>query len=126
MVERRIIQWQKQIDKFKQSDLYKRGLELGIDVPEVRIGKGPWEPQNRVVDPQLVSKRGFDGIMKAWKREIHQLVEEDPIFIPHQNFDCDVCGASADLHCSGCQVATYCGVGCQRIAWRLHQFSCIK
>ena len=29
-------------------------------------------------------------------------------------------------HCSGCKVATYCGVGCQRAAWSQHKLVCAK
>jgi MYND finger len=120
----RFIKWQQQIDKFKKSDLYQRYLilyEKRERVPEVYLGSGKWSPANQVVDPRILSKRAFDGIIKAWKQKIHEAVP----FIPEQ-FDCVVCGDPADNYCSGCYSAVYCNVECQANAWRLHQFSCIN
>jgi hypothetical protein len=129
MEENRRIKWQQQIDKFKKSDVYQRYLMQSKRIPEVRVGTGKWTPKNQIVDPnpKILSKRGFDGILKAWKKDIHAIVGDDDedFYIPEQ-FDCIVCGDPADLYCSGCYSAVYCGVECQTQAWRLHQFSCIN
>jgi hypothetical protein len=127
----RAVKWQQQIDKFKKSELYLQYLlyypEKREQIPEVRLGSGKWSPKNPIVDTITTSKRGFDGMMKDWKRKIHEIMEKHPIiiYIPEQ-YDCNVCGNPADLYCSGCYSAVYCSVECQTQAWRLHQFSCIN
>ena len=39
---------------------------------------------------------------------------------------CAVCGAAAKQCCSRCKGASYCGVKCQKTAWKTHKHGCIK
>ncbi|KAJ7836710.1 hypothetical protein B0H13DRAFT_1733411 [Mycena leptocephala] len=39
--------------------------------------------------------------------------------------NCDAgCGKHADLRCSGCKSVRYCGVDCQKLAWKTHKKDC--
>ena len=73
--ERKLKQRQKQIDIGKQSDSYKKYLQLVPKCKRRFRGRIPVDPRTPDIT-QKCSKRSFDGQLKVWKRQIHALVEE--------------------------------------------------
>ena len=60
-------------------------------------------------------------------RPLHDV--EECTSTPHREVShtriCDSCGEEGQLRrCSKCNRAWYCGVGCQKDAWRLHKYDC--
>ena len=67
---RRLQQRQKQIDIGKKSEAYKRYLQL---VPKAtRRRRDPRHPCTPDIHKKC-SKRGFDGQVKAWRKQLHTL-----------------------------------------------------
>ncbi len=73
--EKKLKQRQKQIDIGKQSDSYKKYLALVPKSKRRFRGRIPVDPRTPDIT-QKCSKRGFDGQIKVWKRQIHALIEE--------------------------------------------------
>ena len=74
--KRRLSQRQKQIDLGKRTDAYRRYAERVPKHARKRKGRIPIDP----VTPDITkkcSKRSFDGQVKAWKRQLHALFNDE-------------------------------------------------
>ena len=142
-MERRVEQWQKQVDLFKNLEPYKEyrsrvdneeRLRLNLPMtPRITREKGVWSRKDPIVNVETYSKRAIAGILTQWKREIHAWNAENPspkdehMFIPEQfDFDdskCESCGSRATYKCP-CYRVGYCSKDCQATAWPTHREMC--
>jgi len=69
---KRLSQRQKQIKIGKDSEIYKKYIQLVPKSKRRRRGRIPIDPCTPDIH-QKCSKRSFDGQVKAWKRQLHAL-----------------------------------------------------
>ena len=132
----RFNQWEKQIQLFKNTEVYRYyrlhasdedRLDDGLPMTPRLTREGKWSHKNPIVNVETTSKRSFDGILRKWKTSIWTWVDANRIFIPQQyDFDdskCNLCGQKAVWKCP-CFRVGYCSEECQTKAWPTHKPNC--
>ena len=108
--ERVIRQRQKQIDLGKATEGYQNYIE---QVPKSQRKFG--DPQTPPVNKKI-SKRSFDGLVRIWRKGLHNY--DSVIAIPDQEIyqdflECKICQTKTGLMCEESRIP-FCSVECQK------------
>ena len=98
----RLAQRQKQIDIGKATEEYKAYVQWGKDKPFIPV---PNKYTKR-------SKRSWDGIVREWRKRLHDWYNESYVFIPVQ-IQCAFCKEPANFREDCVNGLAFCGMGCQ-------------